>query len=475
MSWKIGAKFYRRTDVKMTLWYIFTFSLSALIICGFLYLRLKHQLLKEIDQFLLDETKEMERVLSQEPKETYFLMRFEDEVMARKYYPFFFQVLDGEGKPLYVSKEFQEAGLVANDQVLNNARNKKETRETIHRPGKARGFRIISTPVYRDGKLAGIIQLGTHLRFVSKNLSQFRSNLLTALPIILILGSFGGWILARRSLSPIGYIVSKTKTMTSKNLSERLAQRGTGDEMDELVGTINEMIGRLESSFKRMAEFTADASHELKTPLCALRGEAELLLSKERTAEQYQEGLAHFIERFDHLNQMIDDLILLSKFDATQVEWKMGALRLDLLIEDLCHLFQVLAEQKNIALEMGNIEEVTLTGDKVRLQQLFTNLIDNAIKYTPKGFIRVTVEKNQEVALVKIKDSGIGIPKEEQEKIFKRFYCVDKSRSRETGGVGLGLSIAEWIARAHQGRIEVDSELGQGSTFIVFLPVKLGT
>ncbi len=98
MSWRIGGKFYRRTDVKMTLWYIFTFLVSALIICVFLYLGLKHQLLKEIDQFLLDETKEMERVLSKEPKETYFLMRFEDEVMARKYYPFFFQILDKDGK-----------------------------------------------------------------------------------------------------------------------------------------------------------------------------------------------------------------------------------------------------------------------------------------------------------------------------------------------------------------------------------------
>ena len=475
MSWKIGAKLYRRTDVKMTLWYIFTFSLSALVICGFLYLRLKHQLLKEIDQFLLDETKEMERVLSQEPKETHFLMRFEDETMARKYYPFFFQILDGDGKPVYISEEFRKLGYVVQDWVLANARNKKESRESFRISGRTRRYRVITTPAYKEGKLTQIIQLGTHLRFVRKNLSHFQSNLLTALPIILILGSFGGWVLARRSLSPIGYIASKTKTMTSKHLSERLTPRGTGDEMDDLIGTINEMIARLESSFKRISEFTADASHELKTPLCALRGEAELLLSRERTAEEYQEGLAHFVERFDHLDQMINDLILLSKFDATQVELKMGALRLDLLVEDLWHLFQVLAEQKNITLEMDNVGEVTVVGDKVRLQQLFTNLIDNAIKYTPKGFIQVTVEKNQEVALVKIKDTGIGIPKEEQEKIFKRFYCVDKSRSRETGGVGLGLSIAEWIAHVHQGRIEVHSELGQGSTFTVFLPVKLGS
>jgi heavy metal sensor kinase len=472
MSWKIGGKFYRRTDFKMTLWYVLTFLISALIICTFLYLGLRYRLLKEIDQFVLDETREMERVLSREPKETYFLMRFEDEMMARKYYPFFFQILDKEGKPLYVSKEFRETGYVANDQVLTNARNRKETREEIHSFKGRSTFLIISTPVYRDGKLAEIIQFGTHLHFVRKNLSHFKNNILIALPIILVLGALGGWVLARRSLSPIGYIASKAQNITSENLSRRLTPRGTDDEMDDLIRTINEMIARLESSFKRMAEFTADASHELRTPICAMRGEAEVLLLKERKAEEYQEGLVHFIEQFDHLNQMINDLILLSKFDATQVELKMAPLRLDLLIKDLCNLFQVLAEQNKIALEMGTIEEVTVLGDKARLQQLFTNLIDNAIKYTSEGSIRVAVEKNQEGALVKISDTGIGIPKEEQEKIFKRFYRVDKSRLRETGGVGLGLSIADWIATSHHGKIEVDSEINQGSTFTVYLPIE---
>jgi len=471
MSSKIGGKFYRRTDFKMTLWYVLTFLISALIICSFLYLRLKHQLLKEIDQFLFDETQEMERVLSHESKETYSLMRFEDDVMTRKHYPFVFQILDPDGKTLYISKDFRRIGYELKEMVLINARNKKVTREEIRSPRRRTPYRIISTPVYRDGKLTEIIQLGTHLRFVRKNLSHFRNNILIALLIVLVLGALGGWVLARRSLSPVGYIALKARNITSENLSERLHPRGTDDEMDDLIRTINGMISRLESSFKRMAEFTADASHELKTPICAMRGEAEVLLSKGRPAEEYQEGLAHFIEQFDHLNQMINDLILLSKFDTSQVELKMGPLRLDLLIKELCNLFQVLADQNMIALEMVTIEEVTVIGDKVRLQQLFTNLIDNAIKYTSRGSIHVTVEKNKDSALVKIRDTGIGIPKEEQEKIFKRFYRVDKSRSKETGGVGLGLSIAEWIVHAHHGRIDVESELNQGSTFTVYLPI----
>jgi signal transduction histidine kinase len=177
------------------------------------------------------------------------------------------------------------------------------------------------------------------------------------------------------------------------------------------------------------------------------------------------------MEQFDHLNHMINDLILLSKFDTSQVELKIAPLRVDFLVKDLCNLFQILAEQKNIGLEMGTTEEVTMMGDKTRLQQLFTNLIDNAIKYTSKGSVHVTVKKNENAAIVKISDTGIGISKEEQKDIFKRFYRVDKSRSKETGGVGLGLSIAEWIAHAHHGKIEVWSELDGGSTFTVLLPI----
>jgi heavy metal sensor kinase len=473
MSLKIRGKFLRRTDVKLTFFYIFTFFLSALIICGFLYIRLKHQLIKEVDRLLLDETDELSEVLIQDPKGDASLKNFEMGVVTRTYYPIYFKLLDRDGASLYVSKGFKEIEYTFSDKILANARNGKKTMESFHSPRRRTPYRIINTPVYRDGSLTYIIQLGTHLRFVRKSLSHFKRNILAVFPIILVLGSLGGWILARRSVSPIGYIASKTKTITSQNLSERLSPRGTGDEMDDLIGTINGMIARLESSFKRMAEFTADASHELKTPLCALRGEAELLLSKERTTEDYQEGLAHFVERFDQVNRMINDLILLSKSDSSQVELNRVPLRLDLLIQDIGNLFQILAEQKNVALRIDPCQETVVMGDKMRLQQLFTNLIDNAVKFTPeRGSIRIRVEKDRDFVKVKVVDTGMGIPKEEQENIFKRFYRVDKSRSKEIGGVGLGLSIAEWIAQAHLGKIEVESELNKGSTFTVYLPIQ---
>ena len=471
MSSKTGTKFYRRTDVKMTLWYILTFFISVLIIFGFLYLRLKHQLIKEVDRIIDDEANELSGILVQDPKGMDVLGDFENAVTARTYYPIYFRILNRDGSLLYVSRNFDEIGYKDSDNVMSAVTKGKESLEEVKLPGRRRTFCIISIPMPREGKPIYVVQVATHLRFVRKSLSHFKGNMLAAFPIILVLGSLGGWILARRSLSPIGYIASKARSITSNNLDERLDTIGTDDEMDDLIRTINEMIARLESSFKRISEFTADASHELKTPICALKGEAEVLLSKKRPLEEYQEGLAHFIDRFDQLNRMINDLILLSKFDSSQVELNMASLRLDLLVQDMGNLFRILAEQKGIDLQMGKGQEVTIMGDKVRLQQLFTNLIDNAIKYTPEGSIRITVERDGENAVVQVVDTGIGIPREEQEKIFKRFYRVDKSRSKESGGVGLGLSIAEWIAHAHRGRIEVESELNQGSTFTVYFPL----
>jgi len=472
MYLKIGGKFLRRTDVKLTSLYILTFFLSSLIICGFLYFRLKHQLIKGVDRFLLDEINELSEVLSQDMKGKEALKRFEFGVASRTYYPLYFRILEVEGTIFYASEGMRGIEYRVDEKVMSLAKKGRKYIEKIHSPGRRRPFRFISAPLYRDGKLAYIVQMGTHLRFIRKSLSGFKRNLLAAFPIVLVLGTLGGWIVARKSLSPIGYIASKTQSITTKNLNERLKQRGTHDEMDDLIRTINEMIARLEDSFRRMAEFTADASHELKTPLCALKGEAEVLLSKPRAAEEYQEGLAHFIERFDQLNRMINDLILLSKSDSSQVELIMNPVRLDLLIKDMGDLFQILAEQKNIALNIDSLKNTVVMGDKTRLQQLFTNLIDNAMKYTlDGGAIRITLEKNRDLAIVKISGTGIGIPKDEQEKIFIRFYRIDKSRSKETGGVGLGLSIAEWIAHTHHGKIEVLSEQNQGATFTVYLPI----
>jgi signal transduction histidine kinase len=206
-----------------------------------------------------------------------------------------------------------------------------------------------------------------------------------------------------------------------------------------------------------------------------MKGEAELLLSKPRPAQEYRRALVTYIKKLDFLTRMINDLILLSKFDSNEAGLKMVRIKLNDLLYNLWELFGVLAEQKGIAFNVGKIEHVDVLGDRTRLQQLFTNIIDNAIKFTPSGgHVDIALQKDGGFAKVSIKDTGVGIPKKELEHIFERFYRVDKSRASEIGEMGLGLSICQWIVKAHHGKIELESELGKGSRFIVSLPLVTG-
>ena len=203
-----------------------------------------------------------------------------------------------------------------------------------------------------------------------------------------------------------------------------------------------------------------------------MRGEAELALRNPKEADEYRRILASNLEEILRLSAIIENLLTLSKADQGQDIVPMEPTNLKDLIEELYEDCEVLATKKQISIEVGKKEDISIQGDKVRLRQLFLNLIDNAIKYTPeKGRVSLQLERQNGFAKVQVADTGIGIPKEEQNKIFDRFYRVDKARSREMGGSGLGLSIAKWIAELHHGRIEVESEPKHGSTFSVFLPI----
>ena len=473
MSLKQGTKFYKRTDFKITLWYVFTFLVTTLIMFSFMYLRLKHHLIRQIDHFLEDES----RVFASEITENRMdinkaMMDYEQDVFVRKSYLVDARVWNIEGQVIAASRNFVEFVSPLDKEKLRRIERDGKYFETVKALGRRTPFRVISSRVSTNEKIDYVVQVGMGMSRVRKTLSNFRHNLLTAIPVVLVLGAIGGWFLARRSLSPIARITETARRITASNLGERLKPRGTGDELDQLIRTLNEMISRLEESFKRISQFTADASHELRTPISSMRGEAELLLSKSRPIQEYQGVLANHIERLDFIMRMINDLILLSKFDSNEAGLEMVQVKLNDLLVNLWELFRVLGDQKGVKFTLEDIEEANVLGDRTRLQRLFTNLIDNAIKFTPSGgHLDLSLKKDGRCARVSIRDTGIGIPQEESERIFERFYRVDKSRARESGGTGLGLSICQWIARAHHGKIEVKSELGKGAEFIVSLPL----
>jgi signal transduction histidine kinase len=248
------------------------------------------------------------------------------------------------------------------------------------------------------------------------------------------------------------------------------------------------MIFRLDQSFRQIKQFSSDASHELKTPLTILKGEVEVMLRKERTQEEYQQTLKSNLEEINRMSQIVEDLLLLSKADTGQIKLNKGDINLTEILSEVVAQMDLLAKSKRLDLSASNHHrDVHIFGDALRIRELFMNLIENAFKYTEEGgSIHISLQKEypppvkiqfermekerERFAKVVVSDTGIGISKEDQEKIFNRFFRVDKARSSEQGGSGLGLSICKWIVEAHQGEIKVESELGKGSSFIVKLP-----
>ncbi|MEW6061143.1 MAG: ATP-binding protein [Bacteroidota bacterium] len=309
---------------------------------------------------------------------------------------------------------------------------------------------------------------------INELLNNLFSIFLFLIPVALVISVGGGWFLATRSLKPVDDITRAARAITAQNLDKRIQYTGVDDELGRLVATFNEMISRLQLSFSQIQQFSSDASHELRTPLTILRGELELALRSKRNAtEEYRAVLSSALEETIRMTTIVDNLLTLTKADMGTSHIKMQDVWLRPIIQELHEDSEVLAERKKIAVSIGALDDALVVGDPLRLRQLFLNLIDNAIKYTPEhGTVEVSLIRENGQAKIQVKDSGIGIPKEELPKIFDRFYRVDKARSRELGGSGLGLSISKWIAEIHGGSIAVESEVNRGSTFTVSLPLK---
>ena len=303
-------------------------------------------------------------------------------------------------------------------------------------------------------------------------LSDFIKVILISMLLTLLLAGIFGFFLVRKFLKPVRSISETAQDISDKNLGMRL-KTDSRDELGQLATTLNGMFERLQQAFERERQFTTDVSHELRAPLAVAQGEASLALRKERSPEEYQRALENISREIDQLSFLISHLLFLARSDNGLV---LEDVNLSDLLNELLEDAEVLCEQENIALESRIDKHVIVRGDVTRLREMFLNLIDNAVRYTPReGKIAISLAEINGFARISVKDTGIGIPSEHLPYIFNSFYRVDRSRSREDGGTGLGLAICKRIAELHGGKISVSSVLKVGSTFTVELPIMTKT
>jgi heavy metal sensor kinase len=316
-----------------------------------------------------------------------------------------------------------------------------------------------------------VIRVAYSMAPIAERVRDWAGAAVLALPIVLIIAGLAGHALAQRALRPVEIMARQADAMTADDLHVRLPVADTDDELAHLATVFNRLLTRIEDSFSQLQRFTSDASHELRTPLAAIRSVGEVSLSRDASREEYRDVIGSMLEEVNRLTVLVENLLEISRADAGRVLFSPKVLSVGDLVREATGLLEVLVDEKDQRLVVNDQSEMPVAGDRDFLRQALVNVVHNAVKYSPRaGLIEVDIRLHEGGTAVEVRDSGPGIPEEHLVRVFDRFYRVDGSRSREGGGVGLGLAIAKWAIEAHGGRIVVSSPPGGGATFRIELP-----
>jgi len=447
---------------KLTLWYALVLAAILLLFCLVLYVSISYALNRQVNHSLRKYTHNLAD--NYQPESDRFRDLPEQDFLTNPL--LWFRIVRDDGslfRPAPTFQIFQRPFPIQQAQSLpaETARFETFTLGT-------QSFRSIIFPVDIAGKRVGWIQLVRPITDVVRTLKTIRTSMSFLVLLAVVLLSAGGHLLARKTLRPIESIRQQVAEIYEQNLSRRIRIMNPEDELGLLTRTFNQMLERLQAAFESQRRFLADASHEIKTPITILRSQWEKIAETRTLPAHLRKEIQRDLEELARLAKLVDNLLLLSEIDDNRVKIEQKPVDLAEVLHEVYEDAKILAEQKHQSTRLIIREPAVILGDRSRLVQLFLDLIDNAVKYTPPGGeISLLLRKQNNKACVNVEDTGIGVSERDLARIFDRFYRADKSRSRQLGGSGLGLSICQWIVNAHQGKIEIRSEVGKGTNVLI--------
>jgi heavy metal sensor kinase len=455
---------------KLTIWYGAMLALILIIFSGGVYIYFEKSLMNSIDTKIKSIADVLSSSITDANSRSIFgnFERYLENTLGKRPKGKFIQIIDPSGRIGAKMNDMETDVVPVPFSTFQRGSKGEIVYETVVNANSR--TRMVTIPII-ENKQVSFVQVGSSLTDFDETMKKLLIIMIISIPTSIGVTIIMGYFMARKTLKPVDQIRRAAVKISSSNLDERIDIKGRKDELGRLAETFNAMIARLKDSFQRINQFSIDVSHELKTPLTILKGETEVVLRKDRNNEEYKNLLQSNLEEIDRMARIIDDLLLLSKADRKDMKLNVENISLRDLVANVCMSMKIFADSKEITLVVDELADVRLIGDELKLRRMLWNIMENGIKYTPKGgVVNISSYTNNGFVCVNVTDNGMGISGEDIKYIFDRFYRADRSRKRESGS-GLGLSISKWIAEAHKGTIEVTSQLSKGSQFLIKLPI----